>query len=44
MDFDTTSYIIGLQKGKEEGGTVTIEGGVTYTDENEDGNVAVSEE
>lgn len=44
MSFDMTSYLMGYKKGEVEGASeVIIEGGVTCTDPNNDGNVVIEE-
>ena len=48
MSFDVTSYVIGkkkgYEKGKEESKSVVLEGDdYTFTDQNNDGHVVVSE-
>lgn len=45
MSFDTTSYILGHAKGKADAtGTVIVEGGITCSDPNNDGNVIITED
>lgn len=45
MSFDTTSYILGHAKGKEESeGAVIIEGGITCSDPDDDGNIIITED
>lgn len=49
MSFDVTSYVIGTKKGYEKGkeewsGSVVLEGDdYTFTDQNNDGHVVISE-
>lgn len=45
MSFDMNSYIMGYENGSSDGeGNVVIEGGITCTDANNDGNIVITED
>jgi len=43
MIFDEEAYIMGFEAGKGKG-VIVLEGGITCTDENSDGNIVITEE